>query len=91
MGEAPTSVIFIFKTIQRSMMKFVVLLVLVVLAAPALAQDFQEFLQMFTDLGCTETDNIYTSMNRNIKMCDQCLSFTMSLEKTNPLLCGIRP
>nr|AII97961.1 BLTX602 [Nephila pilipes] len=72
------------------MMKFVVLLVLIVLAAPALAQNFQEFLQMFTDLGCTETENIGSSMKRNIKMCDQCLSFTMSLQKTNPLLCGIR-
>uniref|UniRef100_A0A4Q8K126 U18-Nephitoxin-Nsp1l_1 n=1 Tax=Nephila sp. SGP-2016 TaxID=1905176 RepID=A0A4Q8K126_9ARAC len=33
------------------MMKIVALLVLIVLATPAFAQDFQEFLKMFTDLG----------------------------------------
>uniref|UniRef100_A0A4Q8K2V6 U18-Nephitoxin-Nsp1ae_1 n=1 Tax=Nephila sp. SGP-2016 TaxID=1905176 RepID=A0A4Q8K2V6_9ARAC len=36
------------------MMKIVALLVLIVLATPAFAQDFQEFLKMFTDLGCKE-------------------------------------
>uniref|UniRef100_A0A4Q8K3K7 U23-Nephitoxin-Nsp1l_1 n=1 Tax=Nephila sp. SGP-2016 TaxID=1905176 RepID=A0A4Q8K3K7_9ARAC len=38
------------------MMKIVILLVLIAMAAPAFAQDFQEFLKMFTDLGCKETD-----------------------------------
>uniref|UniRef100_A0A4Q8K230 U18-Nephitoxin-Nsp1z_1 n=1 Tax=Nephila sp. SGP-2016 TaxID=1905176 RepID=A0A4Q8K230_9ARAC len=33
------------------MMKIVALLVLIVLATPAFAQDFQEFLKMFTDPG----------------------------------------
>uniref|UniRef100_A0A4Q8K4C6 U23-Nephitoxin-Nsp1y_1 n=1 Tax=Nephila sp. SGP-2016 TaxID=1905176 RepID=A0A4Q8K4C6_9ARAC len=36
------------------MMKIVILLVLIAMAAPAFAQDFQEFLKMFTDLGCKE-------------------------------------
>uniref|UniRef100_A0A4Q8K8M2 U18-Nephitoxin-Nsp1aj_2 n=1 Tax=Nephila sp. SGP-2016 TaxID=1905176 RepID=A0A4Q8K8M2_9ARAC len=57
------------------MMKIVALLVLIVLATPAFAQDFQEFLKMFTDLGCKETDYIMSDMHRYLKMCDQCLSF----------------
>uniref|UniRef100_A0A4Q8KB52 U18-Nephitoxin-Nsp1cq_1 n=1 Tax=Nephila sp. SGP-2016 TaxID=1905176 RepID=A0A4Q8KB52_9ARAC len=56
------------------MMKIVALLVLIVLATPAFAQDFQEFLKMFTDLGCKETDYIMSDMHRYLKMCDQCLS-----------------
>uniref|UniRef100_A0A4Q8K8E7 U18-Nephitoxin-Nsp1bx_1 n=3 Tax=Nephila sp. SGP-2016 TaxID=1905176 RepID=A0A4Q8K8E7_9ARAC len=66
------------------MMKIVALLVLIVLATPAFAQDFQEFLKMFTDLGCKETDYIMSDMHRYLKMCDQCLSFQISLEKTDP-------
>uniref|UniRef100_A0A4Q8K478 U18-Nephitoxin-Nsp1v_1 n=1 Tax=Nephila sp. SGP-2016 TaxID=1905176 RepID=A0A4Q8K478_9ARAC len=66
------------------MMKIVALLVLIVLATPAFAQDFQEFLKMFTDLGCKETDYIMSDMHRYLKMCDQCLSFQISLEKPNP-------
>uniref|UniRef100_A0A4Q8KAQ1 U18-Nephitoxin-Nsp1av_1 n=1 Tax=Nephila sp. SGP-2016 TaxID=1905176 RepID=A0A4Q8KAQ1_9ARAC len=54
------------------MMKIVALLVLIVLATPAFAQDFQEFLKMFTDLGCKETDYIMSDMHRYLKMCDQC-------------------
>uniref|UniRef100_A0A4Q8K185 U18-Nephitoxin-Nsp1p_1 n=1 Tax=Nephila sp. SGP-2016 TaxID=1905176 RepID=A0A4Q8K185_9ARAC len=65
------------------MMKIVALLVLIVLATPAFAQDFQEFLKMFTDLGCKETDYIMSDMHRYLKMCDQCLSFQISLEKPN--------
>uniref|UniRef100_A0A4Q8K8E5 U18-Nephitoxin-Nsp1cb_1 n=1 Tax=Nephila sp. SGP-2016 TaxID=1905176 RepID=A0A4Q8K8E5_9ARAC len=61
------------------MMKIVALLVLIVLATPAFAQDFQEFLKMFTDLGCKETDYIMSDMHRYFKMCDQCLSFQISL------------
>uniref|UniRef100_A0A4Q8K6E9 U18-Nephitoxin-Nsp1bc_1 n=1 Tax=Nephila sp. SGP-2016 TaxID=1905176 RepID=A0A4Q8K6E9_9ARAC len=71
------------------MMKIVALLVLIVLATPAFAQDFQEFLKMFTDLGCKETDYIMSDMHRYLKMCDQCLSFQISLEKTEPIKCGI--
>uniref|UniRef100_A0A4Q8K5I6 U18-Nephitoxin-Nsp1aw_1 n=1 Tax=Nephila sp. SGP-2016 TaxID=1905176 RepID=A0A4Q8K5I6_9ARAC len=63
------------------MMKIVALLVLIVLATPAFAQDFQEFCKMFTDLGCKETDYIMSDMHRYLKMCDQCLSFQISLEK----------
>uniref|UniRef100_A0A4Q8K9I2 U18-Nephitoxin-Nsp1cl_1 n=1 Tax=Nephila sp. SGP-2016 TaxID=1905176 RepID=A0A4Q8K9I2_9ARAC len=70
------------------MMKIVALLVLIVLATPAFAQDFQEFLKMFTDLGCKETDYIMSDMHRYLKMCDQCLSFQISLEKTEPIKCG---
>uniref|UniRef100_A0A4Q8K7I8 U18-Nephitoxin-Nsp1bk_1 n=1 Tax=Nephila sp. SGP-2016 TaxID=1905176 RepID=A0A4Q8K7I8_9ARAC len=44
------------------MMKIVALLVLIVLATPAFAQDFQEFLKMFTDLGCKETDYIMSDI-----------------------------
>uniref|UniRef100_A0A4Q8K9G2 U18-Nephitoxin-Nsp1ci_1 n=1 Tax=Nephila sp. SGP-2016 TaxID=1905176 RepID=A0A4Q8K9G2_9ARAC len=66
------------------MMKIVALLVLIVLATPAFAQDFQEFLKMFTDLGCKETDYIMSDMHRYLKMCDQCLSFQISLEETEP-------
>uniref|UniRef100_A0A4Q8K8D2 U18-Nephitoxin-Nsp1bu_1 n=1 Tax=Nephila sp. SGP-2016 TaxID=1905176 RepID=A0A4Q8K8D2_9ARAC len=55
------------------MMKIVALLVLIVLATPAFAQDFQEFLKMFTDLGCKETDYIMSDMHRYLKMCDQML------------------
>uniref|UniRef100_A0A4Q8K1Z2 U18-Nephitoxin-Nsp1x_1 n=1 Tax=Nephila sp. SGP-2016 TaxID=1905176 RepID=A0A4Q8K1Z2_9ARAC len=71
------------------MMKIVALLVLIVLATPAFAQDFQEFLKMFTDLGCKETDYIMSDMHRYFKMCDQCLSFQISLEENpNPYKCG---
>uniref|UniRef100_A0A4Q8K931 U18-Nephitoxin-Nsp1ch_1 n=1 Tax=Nephila sp. SGP-2016 TaxID=1905176 RepID=A0A4Q8K931_9ARAC len=69
------------------MMKIVALLVLIVLATPAFAQDFQEFLKMFTDLGCKETDYIMSDMHRYLKMCDQCLSFQISLEKPT-IKCG---
>uniref|UniRef100_A0A4V2H9K6 U18-Nephitoxin-Nsp1bp_1 n=1 Tax=Nephila sp. SGP-2016 TaxID=1905176 RepID=A0A4V2H9K6_9ARAC len=72
------------------MMKIVALLVLIVLATPAFAQDFQEFLKMFTDLGCKETDYIMSDMHRYLKMCDQCLSFQNFVgEKPNPSKCGI--
>uniref|UniRef100_A0A4Q8K8G7 U23-Nephitoxin-Nsp1s_1 n=1 Tax=Nephila sp. SGP-2016 TaxID=1905176 RepID=A0A4Q8K8G7_9ARAC len=66
------------------MMKFVILLVLIAMAAPAFAQDFQEFLKIFTDLGCKETDYVMSDMHRYLKMCDQCLSFQISLQKPNP-------
>uniref|UniRef100_A0A4Q8K784 U18-Nephitoxin-Nsp1bj_1 n=1 Tax=Nephila sp. SGP-2016 TaxID=1905176 RepID=A0A4Q8K784_9ARAC len=67
------------------MMKIVALLVLIVLATPAFAQDFQEFLKMFTDLGCKETDYIMSDMHRYLKMCDQCLSFQNFVgRKPNP-------
>uniref|UniRef100_A0A4V2H9E3 U18-Nephitoxin-Nsp1ca_1 n=1 Tax=Nephila sp. SGP-2016 TaxID=1905176 RepID=A0A4V2H9E3_9ARAC len=72
------------------MMKIVALLVLIVLATPAFAQDFQEFLKMFNRTWeCKETDYIMSDMHRYLKMCDQCLSFQISLEKTEPIKCGI--
>uniref|UniRef100_A0A4Q8K749 U18-Nephitoxin-Nsp1bi_1 n=1 Tax=Nephila sp. SGP-2016 TaxID=1905176 RepID=A0A4Q8K749_9ARAC len=71
------------------MMKIVALLVLIVLATPAFSQDFQEFLKMFTDLGCKETDYIMSDMHRYLKMCDQCLSLPNFVgRKPNPYKCG---
>uniref|UniRef100_A0A4Q8K6W4 U18-Nephitoxin-Nsp1bf_1 n=2 Tax=Nephila sp. SGP-2016 TaxID=1905176 RepID=A0A4Q8K6W4_9ARAC len=72
------------------MMKIVALLVLIVLATPAFAQDFQEFLKMFTDLGCKETDYIMSDMHRYLKMCDQMLELPkFRWRKPNPSKCGI--
>uniref|UniRef100_A0A4Q8K8G6 U23-Nephitoxin-Nsp1v_1 n=1 Tax=Nephila sp. SGP-2016 TaxID=1905176 RepID=A0A4Q8K8G6_9ARAC len=44
------------------MMKLVVLLVLIAMTTPAFARSFQEVLQMFTNLGCKETQKYGCSL-----------------------------
>uniref|UniRef100_A0A4Q8K300 U23-Nephitoxin-Nsp1c_1 n=1 Tax=Nephila sp. SGP-2016 TaxID=1905176 RepID=A0A4Q8K300_9ARAC len=50
----------------------------------------EEFMQMFTDLGCKESEYIGSDSNNYLRMCDECLSFSMSLEIAEPIMCGIR-
>uniref|UniRef100_A0A4Q8K949 U23-Nephitoxin-Nsp1b_1 n=1 Tax=Nephila sp. SGP-2016 TaxID=1905176 RepID=A0A4Q8K949_9ARAC len=50
----------------------------------------EEFMQMFTDLGCQESEYIGSDSNNYLRMCDECLSFSMSLEIAEPIMCGIR-
>ncbi|GFW61833.1 uncharacterized protein TNCV_4668581 [Trichonephila clavipes] len=48
----------------------------------------EEFLQMFADLGCKESKYIGSDSHNYMKMCDECLSFSMSLEIVEPIMCG---